>query len=114
MQTRRETRRCAAVLLVAFLLVAVAFVARSDTAAGSAEAPARAVVSIATGVSPATVGTLTPSQHAVFGALLAYLVAALTFALATTLRTRAGLSTRALLARAGLGRRGRAPPFVRS
>jgi hypothetical protein len=114
MPTRREPRRCAAVLLVAFLLVAVASVARSDAAPRSGEAPARAVVSIAAGVSPATVGNLTPSQHAVFGALLAYLVAALTFALATSLRTQAGLSARALLARSGLSRRGRAPPFVRS
>jgi hypothetical protein len=114
MQTRRNARRCAAVLLFAFVLVSVVSVARSDRAPRSGDAPARAVVSIATGVSPTIVGNLTPSQHVVFGALLAYLVAALAFALATTFRTRSGLSARALLARAGLGRRGRAPPFVRS
>jgi hypothetical protein len=117
MRTRRNIGRCAGVLLFAFLLVSVASAARAGDGLGSRNTPthaANAVASIATGVSNSTLTTSAPSHRALFGTLFGYIVAALTVALVRALHTRDGLSSRALLARAGLGRRGRSPPFVRS
>jgi len=117
MRTRRTIARYAGVLLFAFLLFSVASASPVGYSVATPETPAHAtnaVAAIAASVSPAMPALPSPSHRALFGALLAYVVAALSVALVRTSQSRAGLSPRALLVRAGLGRRGRSPPYVRS
>jgi hypothetical protein len=112
MRSRRNLVIGAGLLLGAVVVALAAPAQRSDPTP-TRETSSHAVVAAA-GTVQATRAAFAPSPRAFSGAFLAYIVAGVSLALALTARTHPSLSARALIVRAGLGRRGRAPPFVRS
>ena len=112
MRSRRNIVIGAGLLLFAAVLALAAPAAQRSDTAPAREPSSHAAVAAVAGTAPATLAAITPSHRILSGTFVACVIAALSLALVRTGRARRSLSSRALIVRAGLGRRGRAPPLV--
>ena len=115
-----RARRCLAAFagpaLVAVLVVVAGPAMRStDLAALHTGPPRDDAVAMADGIARAALDAPAPPQRiASFGAIAAYVVAALSVALVFVFWTADGVSSWSLITGAGLARRRRAPPLART